>query len=100
MLGQHVCKDMVQGEWALSRRDQNRLMHALYGPSGVVVLPDGSRLFDGTDRGDMEEGLPQGSPESSMAFCVLIQEAVTELHDAHENAKAEGNDRHPFQPGG
>ena len=44
------------------------LMHAMYGPAGIVVLPDGSRLFDGTDRGDMEEGLPQGSPESSAAF--------------------------------
>ena len=55
------------------------LMHAMYGPSGIVVLPDGSRLFDGSDRGDMEEGLPQGSPESSAAFCVLIHEAVVEL---------------------
>jgi hypothetical protein len=26
--------------------------------------------------------LPQGSPESSLAFCVLIQEAVQELHEA------------------
>ena len=56
------------------------LMHAMYGPSGIVLLPDGSRLFDGTARGDMEEGLPQGSPESSASFCVLIHEAVTELH--------------------
>ena len=49
------------------------LMHAMYGPAGIVVLPDGSCLFlHGTDRGDMEEGLPQGSPESSAAFCVLI----------------------------
>ena len=31
--------------------------------------------FAGSDRGDFEEGLPQGSPESSLAFCVLIQEA-------------------------
>ena len=58
------------------------LMHAMYGPAGIIVLPDGSRLFAGSDRGDFEEGLPQGSPESSLAFCVLIQEAVQELHEA------------------
>ena len=52
----------------------------MYGPAGIIVLPDGSRLFAGSDRGDFEEGLPQGSPESSLAFCVLIQEAVQELH--------------------
>jgi hypothetical protein len=57
-------------------------MHAMYGPAGIIVLPDGSRLFAGSDRGDFEEGLPQGSPESSLAFCVLIQEAVQELHEA------------------
>ena len=28
------------------------------------------------------EGLPQGSPEASAAFCVLIHEAVVELHEA------------------
>ena len=39
------------------------LMHAMYGPAGIIVLPDGSRLFAGSDRGDFEEGLPQGSPE-------------------------------------
>ena len=50
----------------------------MYGPAGIIVLPDGSRLFAGSDRGDFEEGLPQGSPESSLAFCVLIQEAVQE----------------------
>ena len=50
--------------------------------TGIIVLPDGSRLFAGSDRGDFEEGLPQGSPESSLAFCVLIQEAVQELHEA------------------
>ena len=54
------------------------LMHVMYGPAGIIVLiivlPDGSRLFAGSDRGDFEEGLPQGSPESSLAFCVLIQE--------------------------
>ena len=54
----------------------------MYGPAGIIVLPDGSRLFAGSDRGDFEEGLPQGSPESSLAFCVLIQEAVQELHEA------------------
>ena len=36
----------------------------MYGPAGIIVLPDGSRLFAGSDRGDFEEGLPQGSPES------------------------------------
>ena len=51
-------------------------MHAMYGPAGIIVLPDGSRLFAGSDRGDFEEGLPQGSPESLLAVCVLIQEAV------------------------
>ena len=50
--------------------------------SSNIVLPDGSRLFAGSDRGEFEEGLPQGSPESSLAFCVLIQEAVQELHEA------------------
>ena len=54
------------------------LMHVMYGPAGIIVLiivlPDGLRLFAGSDRGDFEEGLPQGSPESSLAFCVLIQE--------------------------
>ena len=54
----------------------------MYGPAGIIVLPDGSCLFAGSDRGDFEEGLPQGSPESSLAFCVLIQEAVQELHEA------------------
>ena len=58
----------------------------MYGPAAIIVLPDGSRLFAGSDRGDFEEGLPQGSPESSLAFCVLIQEAVQhavqELHEA------------------
>ena len=54
----------------------------MYGPAGIIVLPDGSRLFAGSDRGDFEEGLPQGSPESSLAFCVLIQEAVQELQEA------------------
>ena len=39
-------------------------------------------FFAGSDCGDFEEGLPQGSPESSLAFCVLIQEAVQELHEA------------------
>ena len=58
------------------------ILHAMYGPAGIIVLPDGSRLFAGSDRGDFEEGLPQGSPESSLAFCVLIQEAVQELQEA------------------
>ena len=63
------------------------LMHALYGPTGIIVLPDGSRLFHGVaDRGDFEEGLPQGSPESSAAFCVLIDEAVRRLHATLEGA--------------
>ena len=62
----------------------------MYGPAGIIVLPDGSRLFAGSDRGDFEEGLPQGSPESSLAFCVLIQEAVQELHEALAGGGAGG----------
>jgi hypothetical protein len=34
------------------------LMHALYGPEGIITLPDGSFLFRG-ERGDFVHGLYQ-----------------------------------------
>ena len=74
-----VRKEEQKAAGASDRRDRIPQPRRLYGPAGIIVLPDGSRLFAGSDRGDFEEGLPQGSPESSLAFYVLIQEAVQEL---------------------
>ncbi len=40
------------------------LMHAMYGPAGIIVLPDGSRLFAGSDHTDdpRQFDLPRMAP--------------------------------------
>ena len=62
------------------------LMHAMYGPAGIIVLPDGSHLFAGSDRGEFEEGLPQAPGLPGVFACLLRphpggRAGGQELHD-------------------